>query len=164
MSMINQLLKKGGSFRNESSLARELICQAQIVQYEKCSLFFETFIAGNAEIERQKMHKLVSNIVRSLAVDIRKATKLDDLHKDDHGALFKKSSNEFSPENSYSSLRKRTNSSMIDIDVRPDTIPIYLKKAFDKTIILIEILYDRNFITTSTYCVESIQKHIPAHL
>ncbi|CAG9325984.1 unnamed protein product [Blepharisma stoltei] len=160
MSIVNQLLKKGGSFRNESNLARELITQAQMIHCEKARLFFEVLDVPATELdrERQKMQKLIANVMRYLVIEIKRTTKLDDM-KEDYGFM-RKSSHDFSPENSSSNLlrRKRTSSGMFDTE---SNIQVFLKKALEQAIIILEVSYDKNFIITSSYCVESIQKLIP---
>lgn len=167
--LLNKTLSKAPFVgRHDVQLAQEFIKHAIVYYRDKAVIQITPFNRishiNDPLKETSKMRKLIASILSTYAEKLTKNFSRLEMFTCDQSYQNRKVSYEFESDSNPTMKKGWSTGGMIGgIGLASSYIQIFLQKILDQSMILIEMLYEDEYITVTIYCIEDLLKLFPTH-
>jgi hypothetical protein len=154
-------ISKGAKIRNEKFLVKEIL--------KSCNMFYKEnvkyYMQASGGSKNCKLDYMLCELLKLYSEKLAKITKFDSFIQTDIKNPRKKSVEDMeSPlkfvTNFFSSGSFKTDQKA---EKKLNLMQSFIKKAYERSLIIIEICYENNIISTIGYCIEDFYKCFPMH-
>ncbi len=167
--LLNKTLSKAPFVgRHDVQLAQEFIKHSIVYYRDKAVIQITPFNRishiHDPPKETNKMRKLLASILSSYAEKLTKNFSKLEMFTCDQSYQNRKVSYDMEPDTNHTMKKGWSTGGMIGgIGLVSSYIQIFLQKIMDQSMILIEMLYEDEYITVTIYCIEDLLKLFPTH-